>query len=224
MILESKTVARSIIRKAKLTVLAHRIRMLWHRGDYEDRFSDVLLTSIGPEDCVWDIGANVGYYTERFSKLARHVVAFEPVVENCRQIESKIESQMMGNVECLQLALGDAAGEVPIFVDGPFSSIALAPYLAASQQPVKIVRGDDLKSLRQPTVVKVDVEGYEIEVVRGMQRILSGVRALFVEIHFQVLEERGMRQAPAALVKELKRLGFSRIEWPDASHIAAFRA
>jgi FkbM family methyltransferase len=219
MILESKTVARSIIRKAKLTVLAHRIRMLWHRGDYEDRFADILLASIRPDDCVWDIGANVGFYTERFSKLARHVIAFEPVAENSRQIESK----RMANVTCLQIALGDAAGEKPVFVDGPFSSVALAPYPGAPERTVKVVCGDDLPSLRQPAVVKIDVEGYEIEVIRGMRRVLGGVRALFVEIHFQVLEERGMRQGPAALVKDLKRLGFSRIEWPDASHIAAFR-
>ena len=219
MILESKTVARSIIRKAKLTVLAHRIRMLWHRGDYEDRFADIVLASIRPDDCVWDIGANVGFYTERFSKLAQFVIAFDPLVENCRRIECK----GMANVTCFQIALGDAPGEKTLFVDGPFSSVALAPYAGAPEQTVKVVRGDDLAELRQPAVVKIDVEGYEFEVIRGMSRVLGGVRALFVEIHFQVLEERGMRQGPAALVKHLKRLGFSRIEWPDASHIAAFR-
>src|SRR5258708_6935843 len=184
MILESTTLAREIMRRAKLTRFAHRIRMLWHRSEYEDRFSDVLLASIQPDDCVWDIGANIGFYTERFSKLARHVVAFEPVVENCRQIESK----RMANVDCLAVALGDG-----------------------------------FPSLPHPTIIKIDVEGYEVEVIRGMYGILGDVRALFVEIHFQILAERGMRQAPAALVKDLKRLGFSRIEWPDASHIAAFR-
>ena len=37
---------------------------------------------IGPDDCVWDVGANVGYYTERFAARARRVVAFEPIAEN----------------------------------------------------------------------------------------------------------------------------------------------
>jgi FkbM family methyltransferase len=193
--------------------------MLWHRGDYEDRFSDVLLASIRPEDCVWDIGANVGYYTERFSKLARQVVAFDPVVEHFRQIESR----NMANVNCIQIALGDTPGEMPIQLDGPPSSIARAPHPGMPWQMVKLARGDDLPSLPPPTVVKIDVEGYETEVVRGMHRTLGSVRALFVEIHFRILEERGIRQAPAALVKDLKRLGFSKIEWPDASHIAAFR-
>ncbi len=220
MILESKTLARSLMRKAKLTSLLHRIRMLWHRGDYEDRFADVLLGSVGPDDCVWDIGANVGYYTERLSKIAKYVIAFEPVPGNCCRIRSK----MMANVECCQTALGDISGEVQMFIDGPFSSLAMAPKPGTPGQVVKVARGDDLTSLLPPAVVKIDVEGYELEVIRGMPRILRGARSLFVEIHFEILEQRGMRQGPALLVKELRRLGFSRITWPDASHMAAFRS
>ncbi|HLZ39977.1 MAG TPA: FkbM family methyltransferase [Candidatus Sulfotelmatobacter sp.] len=193
--------------------------MLWHRNDYEDRFAEIMLASVRPEDCVWDIGANVGYYTERFSRLAQHTVAFEPVPENCRQIESK----KLTNVECHQIALGDSMGDIPMFVNGPLSSVARASSSGMRAQSVKMMRGDDLVSVRPPAVVKIDVEGYEQEVIRGMYRILGGVRSLFVEIHFQILEDRGMRQAPAAMVKDLNRIGFSKIDWPDASHLAAFR-
>jgi len=220
MILEFTTFARKLLRKTKLTGLAHKIRMLWHRPEYEDQFADVLLASIQPGDCVWDIGANIGFYTERFSKVARQVVAFEPIFANWEQIESK----HLSNVECLQVALGDVSGEMSMFVDNQFSSIAVAPYPGAPEQKVRVVRGDSFSSLPRPTVAKIDVEGYELEVFRGLQGILDGVRALFIEVHFQVLSERGMEQAPAALVKDLKRAGFARIQWPDASHIAAFRA
>lgn len=219
MILETKTLARFLVRRAGLTPVAHRIRMLWHKSDYEDRFAELLLASIRPGDCVWDVGANVGYYTELFSKIARHVVAFEPVAANYRQLQSR----QIENVDCLQVALGDRSGEAEIVVDGQSSSLAHSVSSAASRQSVTIVRGDDLEQLPQPSLVKVDVEGFEMEVIRGMQRTLGSVRALFVEVHFQVLDERGMRQAPAAIVKDLKRMGFSRIEWPDASHLAAFR-
>jgi FkbM family methyltransferase len=207
------------MRKTKFTGVAHRVRMLWHRADYEDKFSDVLLATIQPSDTVWDVGANVGYYTERFSNLARQVVAFEPVPENYRQIESK----KLANVQCLQIALGDTTGELPMFVGHQFSSAAVAPYPGAPMQMVNVARGDDLSTLPRPTLVKIDVEGYEVEVIRGMHAILGGVRALFVEVHFEILSQRGMQQAPAALVKDLKRLGFSKIAWLDASHIAAFR-
>jgi FkbM family methyltransferase len=219
MMLKAKTALRSILRKARLAGFAHRVRMLWHRDEYEDRFAETMLSSIRPEDCVWDVGANVGFYTERLAKLARHVVAFEPVMENCQQIESK----NMANVDCRQIALGDTAGKVPMFVAGPFSSLTVAPSPQANRRNVRVERGDDLTAVPQPSVVKIDVEGYEVEVVRGMQRILGGVRALFIEVHFQILEERGMKQAPSHLLSDLKRLGFSKIVWPDASHIAAFR-
>ncbi len=220
MLLEAKISARTLLRRLKLTSVAHRIRMLWHTSAYEDRFAEVLLGSIRPNDCVWDVGANVGYYTERFSKLARHVVAFEPVPESCRQIDSK----MLTNVECLAVALGDRAGEMPMFIDHQFSSLAQPSFAGARTQSVRVARGDDFISLPRPTVVKVDVEGYELEVIRGMYQVLGQVRALFLEIHFQILEDRGMRLAPVTLVNDLKRLGFSKITWPDASHVAAFRA
>lgn len=177
--------------------------MLWHRGDYEDRFSDALLACIAPDDSVWDVGANVGYYTERFSRLASHVIAFEPVAENCSQINSK----MLPKVECFQTALGEATGEAEMFVNGPFSSIALASQHGVPPRTVKIVRGDDLTSLRPPSVVKIDVEGYELEVIRGMQRTLRGVRALFVEVHFQILEQRGTpRSIPARKADQGSRI------------------
>jgi FkbM family methyltransferase len=217
-ILEAKILARFALRRMKLTSLAHRFRMLWHKSDYEDRFADVLLASVKPDDCVWDVGANVGYYTERLSKLARHVVAFEPVNESCQQITSKA----LKNVECLPIALGDTACEMPMFINRQFSSLAMTSP-GARPQTVRVARGDDLTSLPRPTVIKVDVEGYELEVIRGMHEVLNHVRALFLEIHFQILEDRGMRLAPATLIKELKQLGFSKITWPDASHVAAFR-
>lgn len=208
-----------MLRRAGLTTFAHRVRVLWHGAAYEGRFSELLLGSVQPDDCVWDIGANVGFYTEQLSKLARHVVACEPVADCCR----RIESVSLNNVECLQIALGDAAGEKPMFINNQASSLAWPSSPNATSQPVQVARGDDLMSLARPTVVKIDVEGYEVEVLRGMCQTLGGVRAVFLEVHFQILEARGMQQAPATLVKDLKRLGFSRILWPDASHIAAFR-
>jgi len=219
MILEIKTVLRTALRRCGLAPLAHKVRMLWHKSDYEDRFADAMLASVQPDDCVWDVGANVGFYTEQFAKLARRVVAFEPVPENCGQIECK----RIPNVDCLQIALGDSAGEKVMFIGRQFSSVVVAPYPHAPRRVVKVCRADDLVDLPSPAIVKIDVEGYEVEVLRGMCRTLGGVRALFVEIHFQLLDQRGMRQAPATLVRDLKSLGFSRIEWPDASHIAAYR-
>jgi len=216
--LYATTTARSLIRRVHLAKVAHCIRMLWHEPNYEDKFSAVMLSAIREDDCVWDIGANIGLYTEEFSKLAKYVVAFEPIQENMEHIKAR----RLVNVECVQVALGDAASCIPMFVDGQFSSFSLKPHVKAEERVIKVERGDDLK-YPAPTVVKIDVEGYEMEVLRGMSGILVRARAAFIEIHFSILDKSGMRYAPLQIVAHLRELGFSIIKWPDASHIAAFK-
>jgi hypothetical protein len=89
---------------------------------------------------------------------------------------------------------------------------------------VTVIPGDSLlASLPQPDVVKIDVEGFEPEVIRGMPNALRSVRAAFVEVHFAILENRGMLQAPSDIVANLRSLGFTTIKWVDASHIMALR-
>jgi FkbM family methyltransferase len=222
MILELKTLTRAVLRRVGIIPFLHGIRMLWHSSDYEDKFAAALLGSVRVEDCVWDVGANIGFYTEKLSKLARQVVAFEPVSENFVQIKSRC----LPNVDCRQIALGDVEVELLISRRGQFSSIAAHSTLAreTAYEMVSVKPGDALVDLPRPNVVKIDVEGYEPEVIRGMSGTLRTVRAVYIEVHFSILASRGMMQQPATIVRELKRLGFTTVKWVDASHIEAQRA
>ena len=109
--------------------------------------------------------------------------------------------------------------------NGQYSSLCLSPCVRsdATRETVSVIPGDSLVDLPLPNVVKIDVEGYEPEVIRGMANTLRCVRAAFVEIHFAILEGRGMPQAPAEIVQSLRTLGFTTIRWVDASHIMALR-
>lgn len=221
MILEAKTLARSISRKAGFTPTLNQIRMLWHETDYEDKFAAALLTLVRPDDCVWDIGANVGFYTEQLSKLARFVVAFEPIGDNLQQIKAR----HLPNVNCQQFALGDTQLQLSMSKNAQYSSIVASPYVPsdAMREMVTVIPGDSLADLPKPNVVKIDVEGFEPEVIRGMRNVLRSVRAAFVEVHFAILENRGMLQAPSGIVAELRSLGFTTTKWVDASHLMALR-
>jgi FkbM family methyltransferase len=221
MILEAKTLARSASRKVGLTTTLNRVRALWHQDEYEDKFAMALLKSIVPDDCVWDIGANVGFYTEKLSTRARWVVAFEPISANFSQLESR----NLKNVDCQQIALGDVAAQMSISENAQYSSLCPSPYVPddASRKTVSVVRGDSLTALPPPNVVKIDVEGYELEVIRGMHNLLRSARAAFVEVHFAILENRGMLQAPSEIVGTLRTFGFTSIVWVDASHIMALK-
>jgi len=216
MLIELQTQARSVVRRLGLVPLLDRFRSIWRVG-YEDAFSRSLLIEIRPSDCVWDIGANVGYYSQRIASLASQVVAFEPVPETF----SRLSKLALPNTIFVNAALGDVRGVLPMSLAGDASSLAV---LDSNIAEVQVARGDDL-DLPQPNIVKIDVEGFEYEVISGMQSRLGApeCRAVFCELHFEVLEKRGLRQTPAKIVKQLRSLSFTKIRWLDASHISAHK-
>ncbi len=216
MLIELQTRARSVARKLGWVPLLQRIRSLWRVG-YEDSFSRALLSEIKATDCVWDVGANVGYYSQRIAPLAAHVVAFEPVKETF----GALSNLALPNATLMNVALADVQGTLPMSVSNETSSLAV---LNRNIAEVRVARGDDL-DLPRPNVVKIDVEGFEWEVISGMRVTLSSseCRSVFCEIHFEVLEKRGLLQTPAKIVKELRSLGFTKTQWLDASHLAAYK-
>jgi FkbM family methyltransferase len=215
------TTVRSFLRQAHLSKFAHRIRMVWHKSDYEDKFSAAMLAEIRSFDCVWDVGANIGFYTEKFSERAQQVIAFEPIQENI----NRIIERRLPNVRCAQMALGEMPGEFPIYNEGTvgqFSSLAVQPHPTSEKRLVHVERGDEAK-YPIPTVIKIDVEGFELEVLHGMPNRLKHARAAFVEVHFRILDQKGQRHRPNEIVSYLREMGFGKISWPDASHIVALK-
>ena len=73
-------------------------------------------------------------------------------------------------------------------------------------------------------MLKIDVEGFEEDVIKGLGGALARpeCRAVLIEVHFAILEERGERHAPARMQRFLRERGFH-VEWTDASHLAARR-
>jgi FkbM family methyltransferase len=204
------------------------------RHDYEERFSDALLAAIRPGDVVWDVGANVGLYTERFvAGGAAHVVCFEPAPEAVRTLQSRFahESAEGGRVRIVPIALSNVSGTVQFAADGSSPNnriLASAHSQPAAAADVPVRSGDQALreyALPAPNVVKIDVEGYEPEVIAGLTEILgsAALRAVFIEVHFALLHERGLDAAPERIVKTLQSRGM-RVTWLDPSHLAAVRA
>jgi len=203
---------------------------LWRRmtaARYEDAFERAILQHIAPGDCVWDIGANVGHYTRQFAQaVGNHgkVVAFEP---SPRTVETLISATRdLPAVSVHPVGLADKASEMSFYLDPTGSSTldSLRPMDGATETKVQIRRGDDFLGQNPPNIIKIDVEGFEKEVIDGMKQTLraASLRAVFVEVHFRTLEQRGLTQAPADIAAALKGAGFG-VKWTDASHIAAVR-
>jgi len=201
---------------------------------YEDRFQRRMFGEIRPNDCVWDVGANVGLYSVQFSRIvgaSGKVVAFEPSPRNLARLRSATVS--LQNVVVVPMALGDTVGSMT-FAEGSDATGATSRVVDRAEHPtgatveVEVHRGDDLvraSRADEPDVIKIDTEGFEIDVIRGLEQTLRGskLRALFVEIHFALLNDRGLAGAPGEIERRLESCGF-RCAWPDASHLVAVRS
>ena len=133
-------------------------------GTYEWTFQSFFFSVIPQGGVVWDVGANVGFYSLLAARKATKVVAFEPLPENLSYLRRHIELNQVGErVQVIPSAASDHDG-TGLFsvVPGNRSEGSLRPY---GKLPVGTVRLDSLGTV--PDMIKIDVEGNEYEVLRG---------------------------------------------------------
>ena len=200
------------------------------RTDYEQAFDAALKASIRPGDTVWDVGANVGYYAPQFAEWVGSdgkVIAVEPSPSSLPDLRAAVEG--IANVVIEEIALSNETGEAEFFLstEGASPNEGLSKVGSATAMvghKVKVLRGEELADRHAPNVVKVDVEGFELEVIEGMGVALNApeLRTIAIEVHFQTINRRGIADAPKRLTKLLKEAGFS-LRWTDPSHLVASR-
>lgn len=145
-------------------------------GHYESQKQALVSRLIGPGMTVFDIGANVGFYTLAFAKLVGsqgEVWAFEPDCRNVSYLLAHVDRNHLGNVKVVQAAVGGCP-DVVSFQRGINSSVGKVG--ASSAYFVPQVTLDDLwrnGDVRTPDLMKIDVEGAEHNVLEGAQRILA---------------------------------------------------
>lgn len=201
------------------------------RGNYEARFSRELLAAVRSGDTVWDVGANVGVYAAQFAEHgAANVVCFEPAPAAVAALRRRFPESSTGPnpVRIMPVALADRRGTATFSADGtsPNNQIGVSDGTKPTVE-VQVHSGDEALvefALPAPNVIKIDVEGYELEVIDGLSQVLSSkaLRSVFVEVHFSLLHNRKLDRAPAAILHTLRQHGFQ-VHWVDPSHIGARR-
>jgi FkbM family methyltransferase len=221
---------RDALRKLGLTKL---LAPLFQQGGYEWRFENALKGSIRPGDVVWDVGANVGHYTLKFASWTGsggRIYAFEPSHRNFWRLREACTGK--ANVVICPFGLSSMT-RLTQFENGADEFGATSRVVAteesvdAAHEEVELRGGDEAiceGAVETPDVIKIDVEGHELQVLKGVSDTLHGdrVRAIFVEVHFALLAAEGCGEAPREIERLLKSRGFA-IRWPDPSHLHAFR-
>jgi len=164
------------------------------------------------------------------------VVAFEPEPLSRERLQQNVEANGLTNVRILPLALGRKRGTFKLAVEAAFTagSHQVVPFDSGATVSgrrlvdVEVVTGDELRRssvapLPMPDALKIDVEGAELDVLTGLEATLrdSRCRTLLCEVHFSLLETRGLRDGPLQVEHALRDCGFGSLRWVDRSHLLA---
>jgi FkbM family methyltransferase len=132
---------------------------------------------------VYDVGANIGFFSLLSAKLAGpggRVEAFEPVPDNAAAIRANAALNGFETIGVHQVAVSDrnGTGEVCIPVESSWAHLTDRGQHPATEEviPVQLTVLDDQIAaglIPRPDVVKIDVEGFELQVLNGLRRTLA---------------------------------------------------
>ena len=140
---------------------------------------------------VYDVGANVGFFAIIAARIAGPggtIFCFEPMPVNLRQIEHNANLNGFTNIRIVEGALGNIDGEARFWMSaeptwGKLVSTGKLPDKMIGETTVSIRRLDGL-GLPPPDVIKIDVEGAEVDVLLGGIETLRKYRPrLLIELH-----------------------------------------
>jgi FkbM family methyltransferase len=156
-------------------------------GTFEYEKQRVFQVTIKAGDVVYDIGANVGFYTLLSSILVGtegRVYAFEPLRNNLRDLHKHLEMNRVSNCTVIEGAVSSEQGE------GRFDPSRNRSQGRLSETGTVVVRKVSLDSLlRQrtispPSLMKIDIEGGEVECLRGGIELIRSYRpTIFLATH-----------------------------------------
>ncbi|MBI1257811.1 MAG: FkbM family methyltransferase [Chloroflexi bacterium] len=186
--------------------------------DGRDRGEVIFFKSvIKPDDTVFDVGGNVGQISLLAAKRAPQgsVHVFEPAKDNYQRLLANIEINHFKNVTPNKNAVSNRKFDLTIYAPRTYNTGAISAYPDAAwetdAETVQAICLDDYVTERQLTrvnVMKIDVEGAEMDVLEGSQQLLRDYRPqVFMEVTASILARAN--QTPKQVFDFWKALNYS---------------
>jgi FkbM family methyltransferase len=206
-------------------------------GAIDQGLSRCLTAILRPGMIFVDIGANVGLHTLEAARAVGRtgkVYSFEPTPRTVKVLRQNLDLNGISEVEVFPAAVMDRSGEAPFYLNSSSSSLnTLFPddKTTESVRVAAVTLDEALQGRERVDVIKIDVEGAEPLVLRGMTDILRKNPRLTIIMEFAAahLDRAGI--PPLDHLRSLRDLGFrirriddftgDLLEWHDQELLAA---
>jgi FkbM family methyltransferase len=189
--------------------------LLLERGSYEREIEILIEEKLGPGDVFVDVGANIGWYSVLGARTGATVFAFEPLPQNAERLERHRTLNSCANLHLRRVALGASEETLSLRVaeeENPGATSFRKSYRGVGriEVPVRTLATElgnvDPRSIK---LVKIDVEGWELEVLRGATGLLPDLEhaTLVVEVTPTWLRDAG--GSAEELYELLRSVGFA---------------
>lgn len=185
---------------------------------YEQELLEHMRARVAPDQLVLDVGACIGNHTLFLANICKaRVIALEPNGEAFSTLRQNIEiNDLAERVVALQMAAGASASTGTLVLDATGENMGMTRVDGAQPGNVRICRIDDLDLSGRLVAIKVDVEGMELDVLRGATATLTRERPL-------LYIEASERNSLASVAEFLSELGYSANAQFNATTTVLFR-
>ena len=209
-----------VLLKAKVpgdrtVLLRYRETLGWSTllfGDFEAKELAHVVRYLRPGDVAFDVGANVGLYsvaTAGAVGASGQVICVEPMPQNIAMIQRNARENRLDNIHCVACAVSDSQGTAQLHLanDSAYPSLLAVEENRGTGRTLTVAMRtlDDIwQEAGTPAVrfIKLDVEGAELQALRGATRLLASCRPA-------VLFEANSQQAFAQLSGFFESIGFT---------------
>src|SRR3990172_5392705 len=176
-------------------------------GSYEAKKQVVISKTLRLGQTFYDIGANVGFYTllgGRCVGSSGRIVAVEPLPRNVQLLDRHLSINDISNVCVVVKAVSDFIGTARFSTEGHSTS----KLSADGQTSVEVTTLDALVETMEypPDIMKVDIEGAEMKLLRGAKKVLEEFRpVIFLALHSKEIFDDLVETVPKLryVIKEL---------------------